>query len=453
MGESMTTIIPQAMRDEQGELPVRWEDVIMATYRLKEHLPTTPMQKSSMFRQDFNLFWKLELRLDTGSFKERGALNTLLGLTPEQKKIGVIAASAGNHALALAYHGKRLGIPVTVVMPTIAPINKSSRCSDEYGAKVIFYGNNIQDAREEAYRLMKDTHQFYVNGYDNPMVLAGAGSCGVEILEQVPHADVVIIPTGGGGLLAGVSLAIKKRNPNCKVIGIESANCPSTTAAIAAGKPVLTPSKGSLADGIAVPLVGENAFRIVQRHVDKIVTIPERLIALATLKFLECEKMMVEGAAATVLAALLSGQIDDDVRGKNVVAIVTGGNIDITVLGRVIERGLYSDGRMIQFDAAITDRPGGLANFTGLVAEMGASIKEIVQERPFINDVNVCSVHCTVEIRSREHGQQLVAHLRKNNVVVKMIDDKKWEEFDGGINRKTPPPVNLAIGNVSQSRL
>jgi len=158
---------------------------------------------------------------------------------------------------------------------------------------------------------------------------------------------------------------------------------------------------------------------------------------------------MVEGAAATVLAALLSGQINDDVRGKNVVAIVSGGNIDITVLGRVIERGLYSDGRMIQFDAAITDRPGGLANFTGLVAECGASIKEIVQERPFINDVNVCSVHCTVEVRSRAHAQQLVHHLRQNNVVVKMIDDNKWEEFDGGINKSTPPAVNLAIGSTS----
>ncbi len=348
------------------------------------------------------IFCKLEYLQRTGSFKERGASNALQLLSPDRQKRGVIAASAGNHALGLAYHGKLSGIPIVVVMPTTAPLTKISNCQ-RLGAEVILHGGSLEEAKEHADKIAAERQLTYINGYDDPAIIAGQGTIGLEIVEQVPDLDAVIIPIGGGGLVAGMAMAIKKIRPHVRVIGVEPSNCPSYTEALAVGKPVRVNCKPTLADGLAVLKIGENAFTIARRFVDEVVTVDEHQIALAILRLLELEKSVVEGAGATGLAACLSIPFSQ-LKGKTVVLPLTGGNIDINILGRVLERGLASDGRLCRFSAVISDRPGGLARFASIVAEEGASVVEIVHDRAFASDnINLVSVHCVVETRDAAH--------------------------------------------------
>eukprot|EP01059_Diplonema_ambulator_P005002 TRINITY_DN14742_c0_g1_i1.p1 TRINITY_DN14742_c0_g1~~TRINITY_DN14742_c0_g1_i1.p1 ORF type:complete len:442 (+),score=151.99 TRINITY_DN14742_c0_g1_i1:42-1367(+) len=395
----------------EKKLPVTFEDVSTAAYRIRNGVLRSPMSKASpMVAGGTELWLKHEHRQATGSFKERGALNTMLQLTDEQMKVGVIAASAGNHALALAHHGKRLNIPVTVVMPTFAPLAKVSRCRD-LGATVHLHGANIQEARMHALTLMKENGMRYINGYDDPEIIAGAGTIGIEILEQVPDAEVVVIPIGGAGLIAGIALAVKKLRPNIKVIGVEPKNCDSYTQALVAGEPVSAATRPTLADGLNVPTVGVNAFEIGKKFVDKVITVDEKWIALAILRVLEGERMVVEGGGATGVAGIISGQLDEDLAGKKVVTVLCGSNVDVTVLGRVIERGLYVDGRLIQLTMPISDRPGGLLSLTSSFAELGANVMDITHERAYISDINIVSVHATLEVRDKEHRTALIAGL------------------------------------------
>jgi threonine dehydratase len=280
----------------------------------------------------------------------------------EEKDRGVIAASAGNHALALAYHGQELGIPVTVVMPKIAPITKIQNCR-ELNARVMIHGQHIGEARDFANALGIKEGLTYINGFDHPNVIAGAGTLGVEIIEQVPHVDAVVIPVGGAGLIAGCALAIKTLKPDVKVIGAEPETVPSLTAAMEAGFPVTVNGGPTLADGLLVPRVGTNAFALCQKYVDKVVLVKEKSIALAMLRLVEMEKAVVEGGGATGLAAMLQGLLPE-LEGKTVVIPLCGGNVDTPVLGRVIERGLAADARLIRFDAVVSDRPGGISALT-----------------------------------------------------------------------------------------
>eukprot|EP00755_Sulcionema_specki_P031019 Sspe_Gene.95732::Locus_68035_Transcript_1_1_Confidence_1.000_Length_1448::g.95732::m.95732/K01754/E4.3.1.19, ilvA, tdcB; threonine dehydratase len=403
--------------DDNGDHPkgvsISFEDISMAAYRIRSGVIRTPVSTAAKALAGSlcgELLLKHEHRQVTGSFKERGGLNTMMQLSPEQRKIGVIAASAGNHALALAYHGNRLGIPVTVVMPEFAPLAKVSRCR-EYGAEVHLHGANIQEARERATEMQKDKGQRYINGFDDPEIIAGAGTIGIEILEQHPEVDAIIVPIGGAGLIAGVAMACKKLRPQMQVIGVEPKNADSYTQALAAGKPVRANTRPTLADGLNVPMVGANAFEIARRYVDKVVTVDERWIALAVLRVLEIEKMVVEGGGATGVAGLLSGQLPE-LQGKKVVTILCGANVDVTVLGRVIQRGLYTDDRLLQLDCPISDRPGGLALFTAAVYQCGGNVIEINQERAFIADINLCSVHCQLEVRDAKHKQEFLDGMR-----------------------------------------
>ena len=348
------------------------------------------------------IFCKLEYLQRTGSFKERGASNALQLLSAEQKQRGVIAASAGNHALGLAYHGKLLNIPIVVVMPTTAPLTKISNCQ-RLGAEVLLHGASLDEAKEFAEKICAERQLTYINGYDDPAIIAGQGTIGLEIIEQVPDLEAVIIPIGGGGLVAGMATAIKKLKPRVHIIGVEPTNCPSYTAALKAHTPVRVENKPTLADGLAVPKVGANAFALARQYVDEIVRVDEHQIALAILRLLELEKSVVEGAGATGLAACLSIPFPN-LRGRNVVLPLTGGNIDTNILGRVLERGLASDGRLCRFSAVISDRPGGLARFAGIVAEEGASVVEIVHDRAFASDnINLVTIHCVVETRDAAH--------------------------------------------------
>lgn len=363
------------------------------------------------------IYCKLDNLQRTGSFKERGARNALSQLPEEQKKRGVIAASAGNHAQALAYQGKLLGVPATVVMPKHAPLIKIGNCQ-KLGAKVVLSGKDFGEAKTHAHEIAKEKGLAYIDGYDDPAIIAGQGTAGLEILEQVPDLDAVVVPVGGAGLLAGVALAIKSKKPSTKVIAVEAVHVASFSAAMKAGRPAPIQMQPTLADGLAIPQVGANAFATAKDRVDQIVLVNEEQIALAILRLVEMEKSVVEGAAATPLAACLSGQLENLTR-KNVVLMLCGGNIDPNVLSRVIERGLVADGRLSRFRAVISDRPGGLADLTAQIAQAGASIKQVVHDRAFAgSDVSAVQVLCTVETRNREHLDELLEKLRAHGVKV-----------------------------------
>ena len=366
------------------------------------------------------IYCKLDYLQHTGSFKERGARNALLQLSPERRRRGVIAASAGNHALGLAYHGKLLEVPVTVVMPLFAPLVKVTTCK-RLGARVVQHGAGFAEAKARADALAAEQDLSYIHGYDDPAIIAGQGTLALELLEQVPDMDAVVVPVGGGGLLAGVAVALEARAPRVKVIGVEPLHANGFTAAMKAGHPVATAPKPTLADGLAVATVGANAFALARDRVDRVVQVSEDHLALAILRLVELRKSVVEGAAAASLAPFLSDALPE-LAGKRVVLVLTGGNIDPTILSRVIECGLVADGRLCRFTAQISDRPGGLAHLTRLIAEAGASVHEIVHDRLFTGpDVSSVTVRCTVETRDRDHVEALYVSLRAAGVRVREL--------------------------------
>jgi threonine dehydratase len=398
---------------------VTFQDIEAARARIKDAVYYTPCPHSISLSEisGMDIFCKLDNLQRTGSFKERGARNALAQLPPEQQKRGVIAASAGNHAQALAYQGKLLGIPATVVMPKFAPLIKVNNCQ-KLGATVVLHGKDFGEAKARAHEIAKEKGLAYIDGYDDPAIIAGQGTAALEIIEQVPDAEVVIVPVGGAGLLAGVSLALKTLRPKIKIVAVEAENVASFSAALEAGKPTKIALYPTLADGLAIPQVGANAFAIAQSRVDKTVTVSEEQIAIAILRIVELEKGVVEGAAATPLAACLSGKLKE-FAGKKCVLLLCGGNIDPNVLSRVIERGLVADGRLGRFVAVISDRPGGLADLTGQIASTGASIKQVVHDRAFAgSDVSAVHVLCTVETRNREHLGEVRAQLKGHGVEI-----------------------------------
>jgi threonine dehydratase len=396
---------------------ISFKDIEAARDRIKGAVYRSPCRSSIPLSElaRCEIFCKLDNLQRTGSFKERGARNALALLSPEQKKRGVIAASAGNHAQALAYQGRLLGIPATVVMPQYAPLIKISNCQN-FGATIVLHGKDFGEARAHAHEIAAKQGLAYIDGYDDPAIIAGQGTMGLEIIEQVPDVDAVIVPVGGAGLIAGVSLAIKTLRPQTKVIAVEAENVASFSAALEAGKPTKIALHPTLADGLAIPQIGANAFEIARRYVDRVVTVTEEQIAIAILRLVELEKSVVEGAAATPLAACLSGKLTE-LAGKKCVLLLCGGNIDPNVLSRVIERGLVADGRLCRFTAIISDRPGGLANLAEEIAATGASVKQVVHDRAFASsDVSTVNVLCTVETRNHEHLAKLRAQLKGRGV-------------------------------------
>jgi threonine dehydratase len=397
------------------QMPVTFEDIEAAAKRIAGHITETPCPFSIPLSEatGMKIACKLEYLQRTGSFKERGARNALLLLSPEQQRRGVIAASAGNHALGVAYHAQLLGIPATVVMPRFAPLTKVVNCR-RFAATVVLDGANIAEARARADEIASAQGLTYINGFDDPAIIAGQGTIGLEIVAQTPDLDAVIVPIGGAGLVAGIAMAVKKLRPRVKIIGVEPERASSFTAALAAGKPVQIEMKATLADGLSVPKVGTNAFGIARDLVDRTVLVCEHDIALAVLRLMELEKAVVEGAGAAPLAACLAGLVPE-LKGKKVVLPLCGGNIDLTTLGRVLERGLASDGRLCQFTATISDRPGGLARFAGLLAEEGASVVDIAHDRAFAEneDFSTVTVHCIVETQDREHISRLRQRLER----------------------------------------
>ena len=396
---------------------ITFQDIETAQARIEGAVYRSPCQHSIPLSDltGMQIYCKLDNLQRTGSFKERGARNALAQISAEQKLRGVIAASAGNHAQALAYQGKLLGIPATVVMPKFAPLIKISNCQ-KLGANVILHGKDFGEAKAHAHEIAAERGLAYIDGYDDPAIIAGQGTMGIEIVEQVPEVDAVIVPVGGGGLIAGVALAVKTLRPQAKIIAVEAEHVASFFAALKAGKPTAIITEPTLADGLAIPQVGANAFAIAAPLIDEIVTVTEEQIAVSILRIVELEKGVVEGAAATPLAACLSGQLAK-LAGKRVVLLLCGGNIDPNVLSRVVERGLVADGRLCRFTAIISDRPGGLADLTAQIAASGASIKQVVHDRAFAgSDVSAVQVLCTVETRNHEHLAELRERLKTHGV-------------------------------------
>ncbi|XP_048515961.1 L-threonine ammonia-lyase isoform X6 [Athalia rosae] len=393
---------------------ITFEDVTSAAFKIKSGIINTSCARSRLSDAlGMEIYLKKDFLQSTGSFKERGARYALVMLSEEQKRAGVISASLGNHALALCYHGAKLGIPVTVVMPAVAPIMKIAACK-QHGATVVVQGSDMGEAKRIAMTLAKEKVLTYINGYDHPHIMAGQGTLGLEVVEQVPDIDAIVVPVGGGGLIAGVALAIKTLHPHVTVIGVESERCASFTAARAAGFPTYTPIESTLADGLAVPMVGYNAFVTANPLIDKLVVVKEEWIAIAILKLVEVEKCIVEGAGATGLAAILAGHLDE-LKGKRVVLPLCGGNIDTTILGRCLERGLAAEGRLLKFTVTVSDRPGGIAELCRMLADIGVSIKDIMHERAWImSDIFSVEVKVVCETRDIIHAQQLQDMLYKN---------------------------------------
>ncbi|HEX2928288.1 MAG TPA: threonine ammonia-lyase [Candidatus Binatia bacterium] len=398
---------------------ITYVDIEEARERIKDQIYLSPFPHSeTVSRMTGNrVFFKLENLQLTGSFKERGALNKLLSLTPEEAGRGVIAASAGNHGMAVAFHGQRLNIASTIVMPVSAPLIKVTRVR-QYGATTMLRGNDYDSALAEALRLSAERKLTFVSAFDDPWIVAGQGTIGLEIYEQNPDLQAVLVPVGGGGLIAGVALALKTLLPKIRVIGVQAEAVPSMKVALQRGEPAQLAPATTIADGIAVRAVGATPLELVKRYVDEIVTVSEAEIANAVLLLLEIEKTVAEGAAAVPLAALVNKKVS--FAGKNVGLVVSGGNIDMNLISRIIESGLIQDGRLSRFSIVISDRPGSLARLAQKVAELGANILQISHSRGFGEmAIGETEVELILETAGAEHIQRIYEALRADKFKIK----------------------------------
>lgn len=404
----------------QSDLPVTFEMIEQARARMGDGIAKTPLAYGHNLSTlaGAKLFFKLENLQVTGSFKERGALNRLLHLSAEERARGVIAASAGNHAQGVAIHATRLGIRSTIVMPEGTPLMKVAR-TRRYGADVVLHGATYDDAYARAMELSEENGAVYVHAFDDPLIIAGQGTIGLEILEQNPYLQTLVVPVGGGGLIGGIAAAVKETNPRIRVIGVESEVYASMTAALAAGHPVEMPRRTSIADGIAVRRVGRHTLALAQRYVDDIVTVSEEQIAAAILLLMEEEKVVAEGAAAASLAAVLSGKISG-LEGKRTGLVICGGNIDTNLISMIIERGLVGAGRRVKLTVTIPDQPGSLARLTQVLGSSQANILEIHHEREFSPvALGETEVILMLETRGPEHVQHLRARLSDEGYTVR----------------------------------
>ena len=387
---------------------ITFADIEAARQRIKEQIYLSPFAYSeTLSRMTGNrVFCKLENLQMTGSFKERGALNRLLTLTAEEARRGVIAASAGNHGMALAFLSRKLNIAATIVMPLSAPLIKVTRVR-EYGARSVLHGDDYDTALAEAQRLGQEQGLTFVSAFNDPWIVSGQGTIGLELYEQNPDLDAVLVPVGGGGLIAGIALALKTLNPNIRIIGVQSEAVPSMKAALANGAPSRVPPAMTIADGIAVRRVGDTPFALVKEFVDEIVTVSEGEIANAVLLLLEIEKTVAEGAAAVPLAALVNKKIS--LAGKNVGLVISGGNIDMNLISRIIDKGLIQDGRLCRVSVVISDRPGNLARLAQSIADHGANILQLNHSRGFGQmAIGETEVELILETTGAEHIQRLL---------------------------------------------
>ena len=399
------------MNDLKNDLNISLADVVAARERLRGSIYYSPCPHSQMLSAltGQEIYLKLENLQMTGSFKERGALNRIAMLTPEQAARGVVAASAGNHAQGVAYHATKRGIRALIVMPLATPLVKVT-ATRGFGAEVVLHGANYDEACVEATRLCEAEGMTFIHPFDDPIVMAGQGTIGLELLEQVPQLEAVVVPVGGGGLIGGIACAIKESRPDIRVVGVQTSRLPSMAMAVEQHHPVTLEPATTIADGIAVRRAGDVTFPVVDKYVDEIVTVDEDEIASAILVLLEREKTLAEGAGATALAALL--QKKTTLNGAHMAVLVGGGNIDVTLLARIIERGLVQDGRMIRLRIHLLDKPGALAELTRLIANYRANIVDTLYNRAYYGvNLGNTTIDITLETRGREQVAELLAAL------------------------------------------
>jgi len=384
-----------------------------ARARMAEAIYLSPCQLSSDLSDltGLPLHLKLENLQRTGSFKERGALNKLLLLRESERVRGVCTASAGNHAQGVAFHAAALGIRAQIVMPLATPQIKVA-ATRGFGADVILHGANYDEACEEALRRCAGEERTFIHPFDDVEVITGQGMIGLELLEQVPDLEAVVVPIGGGGLIAGVACALKETNPKIRVIGVEPEKLPSMLRAREAGAPVTLKAEATIADGIAVRRSGELTLPLVQRYVDEIVTVDDEEVASSILMLLEHEKTLAEGAGAAALAAVLQSKAN--LRQRRTVVLVSGGNIDVTLLAKIIERGLVKDGRLLRIRVHLQDRPGALLGLTQILARERANIVETIHNRSYYGvSLGETVIDVTLETRGAAHIASISHALRE----------------------------------------
>jgi len=390
---------------------VEYSDVAAAAERIADYVVRTPAVRapSLIERSGANVWLKLETRQRTGSFKDRGAANRLLQLSESERKHGVIAMSAGNHAQAVAYQGTRLGIPTTIVMPEPTPFTKVRR-TEAFGAKVVLTGEGLTEAGEYATRVAAERNLTLVPPYDDARIVAGQGTAGLEFVADFPDLDVLLVPVGGGGLIAGVALAAKHLKPSIEIIGVQTEQYPSLQRVLN-GLPPLH-GDATIAEGIAVKSIGQIPLAIVRELVSDVILVSDQAIEFSIHTLLEEEKLLAEGAGAAGVAALLEHR--DRFRGRNVGIVMTGGNLDTGLLANVIMRVRLQEGRVVRMRVGISDRPGVLADVARVIGECGANILDVTHQRMF-GDVSSknAELDITCEMRSPADHDRIQARLNE----------------------------------------
>jgi threonine dehydratase len=399
-------------------MPVSLESIQQARRRLKGIIKPTPLMPSTTLSRmlEADVLLKLENLQRTGSFKIRGAYNRVATLTPDEAAHGVIAASAGNHGQALAYAATRARVKATIVMPRTAAIAKID-ATRSYGQQVILEGADYQEARAAAWALSQRSGALFVDAYDDPYVIAGQGTIGLEIAEET-HADVVLVPVGGGGLLAGIALALAEASPATEVIGVEAAGSPQLSVSLAAGAASsISGPVDTIADGLATGRIGRLPYEIICAHVHCAVAVNDFEIGEAVLLMLERMKLLAEGAGAAALAGGL--KLKPDLCGKRVVVCISGGNIDINILDRIISHGLAQAGRLLRLAISLHDRPGELQKLLALISESGANVRSIGHDRSR-RDVPITRARVEMELETRgtDHVAEVLRRLEQNGYTV-----------------------------------
>jgi len=396
------------------------EAIQKAAARIAPSLIRTPCTRSRTLseRLGAELWLKFENLQFTASFKERGALHKLLSLDSIDRKRGVIAVSAGNHAQAVAYHARALGIPATIVMPRATP-NVKVENTKAFGAEVVLFGHDLEQAGTHATRLQQERDLVRVHPYDDPDVICGQGSVALEILESVPDLEVLVVPIGGGGLISGCAIAAKALRPELEIVGVQSARYATVHAALAGGAKVV--GGRTIAEGIAVKAPGQLALSVIQQHVDEVLCVEERPLEEAVGLLLEIEKTVVEGAGAAGVAALLA--YPQRFAGRTVATILTGGNIDLLVLASVLQRGLARAGRLARLRLELDDAPGALAGVTRCLADADVNIVEVHHQRSFTHvPLRSAEVELVVQTRGLAHMQELLRTLQAAGYVAHWLD-------------------------------
>ena len=373
--------------------------------------PLLPLQKPG---ERPGILLKAENLQRTGSFKVRGAVNCLRRLPPELRRNGVVAASAGNHAQGVALAAAEAGVPALIVMPTGAPMIKVE-ATRAYGAEVVLAGDSFDQAYEEARRLQAERGAYFVHAFDDPQVIAGQGTVALEILEDLDDVDLIVVPVGGGGLISGIAAYVKEVRPKVRVVGVQAEGAPSLYRSLQAGRLVEVERVRTIADGLAIKEPRERTFELIRRYVDDMVLVSEDEIAAAILLLLERSKLVVEGAGAVAVAALQAGRVP--VSPGRTVAVLSGGNIDVNFISRIIERGLVSDGRYVRLVAQVTDRPGSLHRLLGVVAREGANVITVNHERldPSV-PLGETEIGLVLETRDRRHAERLIQAIRAEGI-------------------------------------